>query len=158
MPLPWPPLASAVASDLAPRPLASLMEDGTMDDARYGQRDKRGNWKPFKPVEYPAVFVWPLQPRGILQWLFSYPSYILPWNLLYAAIAVAVWMYLTPPVETLQTFAPGWIAFVFARNLCLVVLFFGAFHLRLYVSSSTTQNGRTRTTPRSCSATRPSTT
>jgi hypothetical protein len=40
---------------------------------------------------------------------------------------------LTPPVETLQTFAPGWIIFVFARNLCLVVLFFGAFHLRLYM-------------------------
>jgi hypothetical protein len=73
----------------------------------------------------------PVRPLGILQWLFSYPSYILPWNLLYAAIAVAVWTFLTPPVETLQTFAPGWIAFVFACNLCLVVLFFGAFHLRL---------------------------
>ena len=57
-----------------------------MDDALYGQRDKRGNWKPFKRVMYPAVFVWPVQPLAILQWLFSYPGYILPWNLLYAAI------------------------------------------------------------------------
>jgi hypothetical protein len=78
-----------------------------MDDALYGQRDKRGNWKPFKRVEYPGVFIWPAQPRGILKWLFSYPSYILPWNLLYAFTAVVVWLYLTPPVETLQTFAPG---------------------------------------------------
>jgi hypothetical protein len=135
-----------------------------MDDALYGQRDKRGNWKPFKRVEYPAVFVWPAQPIGILKWLFSYPGYLLPWNLLYAAIAVAVWMYLTPPVETLQTFAPGWIVFVFARNLCLVVLFFGAFHLRLYMRkargtcSSTMRNGSIRTIPRFFSATRPSTT
>ena len=45
-----------------------------MDDALYGQRDKRDNWKPFKRVEYPAVFIWPAQPRGILKWLFSYPS------------------------------------------------------------------------------------
>jgi hypothetical protein len=104
-----------------------------MDDALYGQRDKRGNWKPFERVRYPAVFVWPVQPLAILKWLFSYPGYILPWNLLYAAIAVVVWMYLTPPVETLRTFAPGWIAFVFARNLCLVMLFFGGFHLRLYM-------------------------
>ena len=81
-----------------------------MDDARYGRRDKRGHWKPFKTVEYPTVFVWPVQPLGILRWLFAYPSYILPWNLLYAAVAVGVWMYLTPPVETLKTMAPGWIA------------------------------------------------
>ena len=32
--------------------------------------------------------------------------------------------------------APGWIAFVFARNLALTVLFFGAFHLRLYVQKA----------------------
>jgi sterol desaturase/sphingolipid hydroxylase (fatty acid hydroxylase superfamily) len=109
------------------------VEEGTMDDALYGQRDKRGNWKPFERVRYPAVFVWPVQPLAILKWLFSYPGYVLPWNLLYAAIAAVVWMYLTPSVETLRTFAPGWIAFVFARNLCLVMLFFGGFHLRLYI-------------------------
>jgi Fatty acid hydroxylase len=104
-----------------------------MDDARYGQRDRRGHWKPFKVVEYPNVFVWPVRPRDILRWLFSYPSYILPWNLLYAAVAVGIWLYLTPPVEMLKTMAPGWIAFVLARNLGLVLLFFGAFHLRLYI-------------------------
>ena len=131
-----------------------------MDDARYGQRDKRGNWKPFKRVKYPAVFVWPVEPLGILQWLFSYPSYVLPWNLLYAAVAVAVWMFLTPPVETLQTFAPGWIAFVFARNLCLVALFFCVCTCggRKATCSSTTRNGWTRTIPAFSSATRPPTT
>ncbi len=100
-----------------------------MDDAAYGVRDRRGDWKPFRHVAYPAVFVWPAQPLALLRWLFGYPGYILPWNLLYAAIAVAVWLYLTPPVETMQTFAPGWIALVLARNAGLVVLFFGAFHL-----------------------------
>jgi hypothetical protein len=104
-----------------------------MDDAAFGQRDKRGNWKPFKRIEYPAVFVWPPRPPGIARWLFGYPSYILPWNLLYGAIAVGVWLYLTPPVATLQSLAPGWIAFVLARNLALTFLFFGAFHLRLYI-------------------------
>jgi hypothetical protein len=117
----------------------------------------------FKRVEYPAVFAWPVQPLSILKWLFGYPSYILPWNLLYAAIALVVWMY-PPPIETLQTFAPGWIAFVLARNLALVVLFFGAFHLRLYIRnaqgncSSTTRSGRTLDNPSFSFATRPSTT
>ena len=35
--------------------------------------------------------------------------------------------------RTLRTFAPGWIALVLARNARLAVLFFGAFHLRLYI-------------------------
>jgi sterol desaturase/sphingolipid hydroxylase (fatty acid hydroxylase superfamily) len=107
-----------------------------MDDAAYGARDKGGHWKPFRLVEYPAVFVWPLRPLAIARWLFAYPGYILPWNLLYAAAAVGVWLYLTPSVLTLQSMAPGWIAFVLARNACLVLLFFGAFHLRLYIRRS----------------------
>ena len=98
-----------------------------------GSATRGGHWKPFKRVEYPAVFVWPVRPLGTLKWLFGYPSYILPWHLFHAAIAVAVWMYPAPPIEISPTFTPGWIGFVFARNLCLVVLFFGAFHLRLYI-------------------------
>jgi len=104
-----------------------------MDDTLYGQRDRRGDWKPFRHVAYPAVFVWPAQPVAFLKWLFGYPGYILPWNLLYGVVAVLVWLYLTPSVETMQSFAPGWIALVLARNVGLVVLFFGAFHLRLYI-------------------------
>jgi sterol desaturase/sphingolipid hydroxylase (fatty acid hydroxylase superfamily) len=99
--------------------------DRAMDDALYGQRDRRGHWKPFNLVQYPPVFVWPVQPLGIVRWLFGYPSYVLPWNAFYAAVAVGVWLYLTPAVATLQTFAPGWVAFVLARNACLVLLFFG---------------------------------
>jgi hypothetical protein len=30
-----------------------------MDDALYGSRSKRGDWKPFKLIEYPPVFIWP---------------------------------------------------------------------------------------------------
>ena len=82
-----------------------------MDDALYGQRDRRGHWKPFNLVKYPPVFVWPVRPLGIVKWLFGYPSYVLPWNAFYAAVAVGVWLYLTPAVATLQTFAPGWVAF-----------------------------------------------
>jgi hypothetical protein len=69
-------------------------------------------------------------------------GYILPWNPLYGVAAVLVWLYLTPSVETLQSFAPGWIALVLARNAGLVVQFFGAFHLRLAPSRSPPGRGR----------------
>jgi sterol desaturase/sphingolipid hydroxylase (fatty acid hydroxylase superfamily) len=103
-----------------------------MDDGKHGLRDKRGNWKPFMRVEYPPVFVWPVQPRGILKWLFGCPGHILPWNLLYAALAFLCWRYLTPSLDTMRTFALGWVAFLLARNIALTLAFYGVLHFWLY--------------------------
>jgi sterol desaturase/sphingolipid hydroxylase (fatty acid hydroxylase superfamily) len=102
-----------------------------MDDSRFGTRDRRGEWQPRAPLTYPPVFVWPLQPLKALRWFVI--GFIWPWNLLYAAVAILVWLYATPSMETVKTFAPGWIAFIFARNAAIVLVFFGAFHLRLYI-------------------------
>jgi sterol desaturase/sphingolipid hydroxylase (fatty acid hydroxylase superfamily) len=104
-----------------------------MDDLAYGKRDKRGNWSPLKRIEYPPVFVWPAQPLKFLKWFFGYPGYLLPWNAIYGAFAIGLWLFLTPPMETMRSFEPGWIAFIFFRNLAIVFLFFGGFHLRLYI-------------------------
>ena len=107
-----------------------------MDDALYGTRDKRGDWKPNKLNAYPPVFVWPAKPVAFAKWLFGYPGYILPWNLVYSLVALVLWLYFTPSMSTMQHFAPGWIAFLLVRNAILVFLFFGAFHLRLYMQKS----------------------
>ena len=87
-----------------------------MDDALYGQRDRRGNWKPVQARRVSGRVCLAPAPTRHRQGLFSYPSYVLPWNLLYAAIAAGIWLYLTPPIDTLKTFAPGWVAFVFAQR------------------------------------------
>ena len=101
-----------------------------VDDSLYGRRDKRGNWRPLAAITYPPVFVWPARPLAFLKWL---PEYLLPWNLLYALIAVLFWLYLSPPLEAVAQLDVGAIAFIFARNVALVLLFFGAWHLRLYI-------------------------
>lgn len=100
-----------------------------MDDLAFGTRDKRGNWKPSKAIEYPRVFVWPVDFRAILGWV---PEYLAPWNFLYAAIGVVFWLWLTPSIETMREFAPGWVAFILGRNIALVLAFYGWFHFRLY--------------------------
>ena len=64
-----------------------------MDDALFGKRDKRGDWKPSKLIAYPPVFVWPAEPLNFLRWLFGYPGFILPWNLFYGAVGVVLWLY-----------------------------------------------------------------
>lgn len=103
-----------------------------MDDSIHGKRDKRGNWTPFKTIEYAPVFVWPAQPKAFVKWLCGYPGFFLPWNLLYAGVGVVLWFYLTPSMETMRTFSVGWIAFIFARNVVIVAIFYGWFHSRLY--------------------------
>jgi sterol desaturase/sphingolipid hydroxylase (fatty acid hydroxylase superfamily) len=104
-----------------------------MDDALYGTRDKRGDWKPNKLIAYPPVFVWPAQPLNFLKWMFGYPGYIMPWNMLYGVIGVLIWLYATPSLATTKTFSVGWVLHLVVRNAVMVFLFFGAFHLRLYM-------------------------
>jgi sterol desaturase/sphingolipid hydroxylase (fatty acid hydroxylase superfamily) len=107
-----------------------------MDDTLYGRRDQRGHWRPLTPLRYPPVFVLPPRPAGFLRWLFGYDGYLWPWNALYAAIAVLFWLFLTPSLATMRHFAFGWIAFLLARNVALVLIFYGAFHWRLYVQKA----------------------
>lgn len=92
----------------------------------------REKWKPDKPIEYPRVLVWPPDPKGTARWLFGFPGFLAPWTLAYVGLAVLVWQVATPDIESLRTWAPDWIALVFARNLVLTVGWFGAFHLVLY--------------------------
>jgi sterol desaturase/sphingolipid hydroxylase (fatty acid hydroxylase superfamily) len=98
-----------------------------------GKRDKRGDWTPDDPLQYAPVLAWPPKPLAVVKWLFGYPGFFLPWGVLYMALAAVTWLYLTPPLETMKSFAPGWIAYIFARNLAMILAIAGAWHLWLYV-------------------------
>lgn len=93
----------------------------------------RSDWQPPELVQTPPVFVWPPQPLQFLKWAFGFPGYLWPWNTLFAAIALLTWLFLTPDLERMKTFSTDWIAFIFVRNLALIVLFVSPWHLRLYV-------------------------
>lgn len=104
-----------------------------MDDSAFGHDDKRGNWTPKTPISYGPAFAWPPQPKALVKWLFAFPGYFLPWNVLYAVAAVLIWMFLTPSLETMRTFSAGWIGMVLLRNIGLAIAVYGAWHLWLYV-------------------------
>jgi sterol desaturase/sphingolipid hydroxylase (fatty acid hydroxylase superfamily) len=104
-----------------------------MDESRYGTDDRRGNWAPNKPISYGPAFAWPPQPMALLKWLLGFPGYFLPWNLAYAILAVLIWAYLTPSLESFKSFSPYWSAVVLLRNIALAVCVYGAWHLWLYV-------------------------
>lgn len=101
-----------------------------MDDLRYGKRNKRGDWAPTHPVQYAPLFQFPTRIMAILKWL---PHYFFPWNVIFAASAVAYWAWIIPSVETMRTLGFGWIGWLYAVNAVCVFLFYGAFELHLYV-------------------------
>jgi sterol desaturase/sphingolipid hydroxylase (fatty acid hydroxylase superfamily) len=101
-----------------------------MDDLQFGKRNKRGDWTPDAPLEVAPIFVLPWSATAFLKWL---PGYFLPWNILFMALAAALWFYATPSVETMMSLAPGWILYLFVRNAVIVIIFYGALEARLYL-------------------------
>ena len=104
-----------------------------MDDKEFGAEDDRGYWAPKDRVSYGPAFSWPPQPKALVKWLFGFPGYFLPWNLLYAVAAVAIWVFLTPPLEHFETLSLAWAGVILARNYALALAVYGAWHLWLYV-------------------------
>ncbi|RZN07875.1 desaturase [Bradyrhizobium genosp. SA-3] len=104
-----------------------------MDDTQYGTRDKRGGWTPNKRPERAPLFVWPVRPKAFLLWLFGYPGYLWPWNTIYFATSLIVWLYLTPSLNTMREFSVHWVSLILLRNAALVLLIYGSLHILLYV-------------------------
>ena len=102
-------------------------------ELKFGRRDRKGNYKPNKRVQYPPVFVWPLQPLAAAKWLIAIPGYFLPWNTLYVIIGLLVWFALSPPLALYADPNFGLGVILFLRNSLLVALYFGAFHYHLYI-------------------------
>ena len=104
-----------------------------MDDSAYGTDDRRGNWAPKAAISYGPAFQWPPRPAALFKWFFGFPGYLLPGNTLYAIGALVIWGYLTPPLEDMRSFEPGWVGLILLRNLVLAILVYSAWHLWLYV-------------------------
>jgi sterol desaturase/sphingolipid hydroxylase (fatty acid hydroxylase superfamily) len=53
------------------------------------------------------TFDWPPSPKRLMTWLFGVPGYFLPWNVFYAALALILWTWFSPSLDTTATLAPG---------------------------------------------------
>jgi len=101
-----------------------------MDDLKFGTRDNRGDWAPDEPLKVAPILVWPWSFTAFLRWL---PGYFVPWNALFMALALIIWWFSLPSMETMQSLTPGWIALIWLRNMAIVLVVYGLLELRLYV-------------------------
>ncbi len=90
-----------------------------MASADLGVRDARGEWKPTERIEFPPPFQWPPRPLAFLKWMFGFPGYLWPLNAFWFGTTALTWFVLTPPLESMATFRPGWMALILARNAAL---------------------------------------
>ena len=65
-------------------------------------------------IDLPPLYAWP--PRPLLALRFLLIEILYPWGFIYLALAFPTWWYLTPDLETMATFEPGWIALLWLRN------------------------------------------
>ena len=99
----------------------------------HGQlRDRRGEWRSGRPQGFMPLFDWPTTPRVLLKWFFGVPGFLAPWFAIYFVITAAAYVFFTPEMARMQTLQAGWITEVLIRNIVLVSLFTGGFHLWLY--------------------------
>ena len=84
---------------------------------QFGGRDGSRGWRSPQPHEFPPFYAWPPRPAAVLRWLFGFPGYLWPVNATWLVIALVTWFFLTPDLASMRSLAPGWIAFVFLRNL-----------------------------------------
>ena len=97
-----------------------------------GIRNAKGEWQPTYPVKYAPIFVWPPRPIDCLKWLLSYPGFLWPWNSVYLLITLVTWFFLQPSLSRCVTLKADWIGLVYLRNLGLLWLVSGGWHLLLY--------------------------
>jgi len=97
-----------------------------------GLRNARGEWEPSYPVKYAPIFTWPPRPLSVLKWILSYPGFLWPWNSVYLLITVISWLFLQPALSRCTEFKADWIGLMFLRNLALLWLVSGGWHLLLY--------------------------
>ena len=109
------------------------MTQETTNIDEHGQpRDRRGEWRPDRPVRFMPLFDWPTTPKIVAKWFFGIPGFLVPWYGLYMAITVVAYLFFTPDMARMQTLQLGWALEILARNVVMVGLFTGGLHLWLY--------------------------
>ncbi len=93
---------------------------------------KLWNYVPELPVKLNPLFEWPPNPAGALRWFAEIwkPAGLYCITL---TITLIVYFYFMPAAETMRTFAFGWIAQIWVRNLFLMTLVAGSLHYYFYI-------------------------
>jgi sterol desaturase/sphingolipid hydroxylase (fatty acid hydroxylase superfamily) len=97
-------------------------------------QETQGEWQP-KDIKVVPWSVWPIKPLGLIRYFLNVP-FTRPWDVVLMIIPIITWFFLTPDLSTMQHFEIGWIATIYFRNVCLLILVASGFHYCLYIKKT----------------------
>ena len=98
-------------------------------------RDTKGEWVP-RTLKSAPIWAWPPRPKAVFKFFFGFPGYLWPLGqAAYWGLAIVTWLFLQPGADELSSFSQlrgSWIVPMYARNVVLLLVIAGVWHLRLY--------------------------
>jgi len=98
-----------------------------------GPRNAKGEWRPNNPIEYAPLTDWPPRPMALMKWIVSWPGFMWPRNMTLLLVSALTWYYTEPSLARCVEFRWNWVLQIYVRNLALMWLVYGGYHLYLYV-------------------------
>ena len=99
------------------------------------QKLKGWHHLPDVPLKVSPFFTWPLNPLEMIKWVWN-SWFLISEKLIIVGIAFASYYWFQPSLEVTKTFAAGWIAEMYVRNLLLALIVGGGLHLWFYTFSA----------------------
>ena len=90
------------------------------------------NYFPELPLANPSIFRWPPEPGFLARW-FARNWLTLSERVMMVILAIGLWFFAYPSLQTAQTFAVGWIVQVWAVNIVMMVVIAGGLHWYFYI-------------------------
>lgn len=98
---------------------------------RSGAFARQWHHRPAVPIQASPLFAWPPDPIKVVRWIAD-RWFRLSENAILVVVALVSWHWFQPPLEETKTFAIGWIAEIYLRNLVLLLAVAGGLHFFFY--------------------------
>ena len=106
-----------------------------MSDAPKTVQNSAWNYHPELPLQDPSIFKWPPNPRFLTGW-FGRNWLTLSERMMMLVLALLLWAFAYPSLETTKTFAFGWVLQIWIVNLLLITVVAGGLHWYFYTRKS----------------------
>ncbi len=93
---------------------------------------ERWNYRPEGSVPLNPLFAWPPRPLAVLHWYRGAWLQVTSLTVCFL-MSAAVYAWVLPPLEVMQSFRPGWMITVWLMNVVPQVLIAGGLHWWLYI-------------------------
>ncbi len=93
---------------------------------------KECNYHPELPLHDPSIFKWPPKPGLLFRWLVR-NWLMLSERMMMVILAIALWAFAYPSLETTKTFALNWIFQIWVINLVMMLCIAGGLHWYFYM-------------------------